>query len=181
MRTSPRSDRAGRRAGRAAPVQDERGDADGERHADEGGERDRRRRPSSARRATAPSSTTPSAGRRPSTGTRGEQRGADPHAGDRADEDRPHQAEVDVAAGAVGDAGGPQQHRGVEDVGADDARAASGWKSRMSARPMSAPLPTEVRPRMKPSTRPIADRPRPCARRSSVGRRRARVRRRARA
>ena len=49
-----------------------------------------------------------------------EQMGADPDAGQRADEDVGHQREVDVAADPVRDAGDPQQDRGVEDVGADD-------------------------------------------------------------
>ena len=41
--------------------------------------------------------------------------------GQRADEDVGHQAEVDVADEQVREAGDPQQQRGVEDVGADDA------------------------------------------------------------
>ena len=38
----------------------------------------------------------------------------------RAEEDVAGEDEVDVAADPVGDAGGPEQDRGVEDVGADD-------------------------------------------------------------
>ena len=44
-----------------------------------------------------------------------------------------HQPEVDVAADPVREAGGPQQDRGVEDVGADDAVRASAGRARISA------------------------------------------------
>ena len=51
--------------------------------------------------SAAPSSTTPSAGRSAVDRDARQQRGADPHAGDRAEQDRPHQGEVDVAADQV--------------------------------------------------------------------------------
>ncbi len=54
-------------------------------------------------------------------GQPGAEAGAEPDAGDRAEQDRASQREVDVARDEVGDRGGPQQDRGVEDVGADDA------------------------------------------------------------
>jgi hypothetical protein len=49
-----------------------------------------------------------------------DQRRPDPDTGKRADQDRRHQAEIDVPADEMRHAGGPQQDRGVEDVSAND-------------------------------------------------------------
>ena len=74
---------------------------------------------SSARPAA--SRTVPSAGRSARSGSRVARPEPIQTPGIEPIEDVARQREVDVAAHEVGDRGDPQQQRGVEDVGADDA------------------------------------------------------------
>ena len=67
-----------------------------------------------------PIRTRPSAVRRKPCGALSESAAPMTTPGDRAEEDVAGEDEVDVAADPVGDAGRPEQDRGVEDVGADD-------------------------------------------------------------
>ena len=123
------------------------------------------RRPALVRTPSAePSSTQPSAGRRTAAGTRGEQRGADPHAGQRADEDRcPSGRSRRCRRRRCASAGGPQQDRGVEDVGADDAVRREAEDEDQARGRSARPEPTEVMPSTTPSTSADARRRRPCA------------------
>ena len=69
---------------------------------------------------------------------------------------QPIGVQVDVAGDEVAEPGDPEQRGRVEDVRADDLRARVSGKTNTITSPKNVPLPTEVRPTMKPKTAPIA-------------------------
>jgi hypothetical protein len=79
---------------------------------------------------------------------------ADPDAGQGADQDVGRQPEVDVPRDDVGEPGGPEQDRRVEDV--PTTRVGTSRNSRISPTAINAPLPAEVTPSTKPTQTPSA-------------------------
>ena len=80
----------------------------------------------------------------------------------------PISAKSTLPATTCASAGGPQQDRGVEDVGADDAVRREAEEQDQRRAPISAPEPTEVMPRTKPSTSAERDGRRSSCRASSA-------------
>ena len=116
----------------------------------------------------APSSTTPSAGRRPRSGRRVARCGAEPDARQRADQDRGRQQQVDVAARTGGRSPATHSRIAAWKTSVPTTRRGISRKPRISAdRDQRAASRREVRPSTKPTDRAERRPRRPCGASSS--------------